>query len=140
MQADEAKLLREEENYEAALKIYEELELDTAWAERHRSNLLYEKGPCYLRLGKHDQAITCFEMCAELERSNKDLSRYATLLGRLGYLHRRQGHYAKAMQFYEDALKVQRNLDNPPEYANLLNNMGNVQRFRGKLEEALSLC
>ncbi len=140
LQMDEAKLLHAEENYEAELKIYQELELDAVWVERHRSDLFYEKGPCYLRLGKYDQAITCFEICAEIERSNKDPSRYATLLGRLGYVHRLQGRYTRAMQFYEDALKAQRNLDNPPEYANLLNNIGNVQRLRGKLEEALTSC
>jgi tetratricopeptide (TPR) repeat protein len=140
LQMDEAKLLREEENYEAALKIFAELELDTAWAEHNRSNLLYEKGPCYRGLGKYGQAITCFETCAEIYRSSNDLSRYATVLSRLGYLYRLQGRYAEAMQFYEDALKVQRNLDNPLEFANLLNNIGNVQRLRGKLEEALSSC
>lgn len=137
----EARLLREEENYTAALAAFEALERDEMWAETYRSDLLYEKGPCYLRLGRYPEAVECFMACAEIERSNPDQSRHASLLSRLGYIHRLLGRYDDAMKFYQDALKVQRNLDNPREYANLLNNMGNVLRLQGgKLEEALRFC
>ena len=141
LRMNEARLLREEENYAGALEIYEALERDSVWSEANRSDLLYEKGPCYLRLGRYDKAIDCFNAGAEIERSNADQARYAALLSRLGYICRLQGRYSDAMKFYQEALKVQRNLDNPQEYANLLNNMGNVLRLQGgKLEEALRFC
>jgi tetratricopeptide (TPR) repeat protein len=141
LRMDEARLLREEEDYAAALAIYEALERDNVRGEAYRSDLLYEKGPCYLRLGRYDEAIDCFNAGAEIERSNADQTRYAALLSRLGYIRRLQGRYSDAMKFYQEALKVQRNLDNPQEYANLLNNMANVLRLQGgKLEEALRFC
>src|SRR6266487_1885374 len=137
----EVKLLRQEEKPQAAFVILTLLENDSEWAERHRSDLLYEKGSCYLQLSQFDQAIECFAANLEIEQSNDDQSRYARLLDQLGYAYRRQGRYAEAMHFYEEALKVQRNLENPQEYATLLNNIGNVQRLQGgRLEEALSSC
>ncbi len=141
LQMDEATLLHEEENFGAELKIYEELELDTLWAERHRSDLLYEKGPCYLRLRDYSQAIACFNACLEIEQANNNQVRCATLLSRLGYVYRLQGRYAEAMRYYEEALIVQRNLEDLPVYADLLNNIANVQRMQGgKLEKALISC
>jgi tetratricopeptide (TPR) repeat protein len=138
LQLDEARLLREEENYKDALVIYETLELDNEWFELHHSDLLYEKGPCYLRLGQYDQAIACFKANMEIEQSNPDQARYVTLLSRLGYAYRLQGRYTEALKFYREA---QRHQDDPLQYAELLNNIGNVYRLQGgRLEEALSSC
>jgi tetratricopeptide (TPR) repeat protein len=140
MKLAEARVLREEENPAAALEILSSLEQHSEWAEHHRSDLLFEKGTCYLRLSQYSQSIACIEACLELEQSNKDKTRQALLLNRLGYIHRLQGRNAEAMRYYEEALRVQRNLDDPAEYANLLNNMGNVLRLQGNLEEALRYC
>jgi tetratricopeptide (TPR) repeat protein len=140
MKLAEVRVLREEENPGTALEILSALEQDAEWAEHHGSDLLFEKGSCYLRLNLYLQSIASFETCVAIEQLNRDKARYALLLNRLGYIHRLQGRNTEAMLNYGEALKVQRNLDNPREYANLLNNMGNVLRFQGKLEDALRYC
>jgi tetratricopeptide (TPR) repeat protein len=140
MKLSEVRVLREEENPASALEKLSALEEDKEWAGQHRSDLLFEKGSCYLRLNQYPQSISSFEACLKIEQLNRDKARYALLLNRLGYIHRLQGRYAEARHYYDEALKVQRNLDNPREYANLLNNMGNVLRLQGKLEDALRYC
>jgi tetratricopeptide (TPR) repeat protein len=140
MKLAEVRVLLEEENPTVALDILSSLEQQAEWAQHHRSDLLYEKAICYFRRSQYPQSIACFEACLEIEQSNRDKTRQALLLSRLGYMHRIQGQNTEAMRYYEEALKVQRNLDNPGEYANLLNNIGNVLRFQGKLEDALRYC
>ena len=140
MKLAEARVLREEENPAAALDILSSLEQDIAWANLYRSNLLYEKGICYLGLSQYSEAIACLEDALRREEANKDKARQAMLLNRLGYIHRVQGRYNEAMRYYEETLKVQRDLDDPGEYASLLNNMGNVLRLQGRLEDALRYC
>jgi tetratricopeptide (TPR) repeat protein len=140
MKLAEARVLLAEENPVASLDILISLEQYSEWADNHRSDLLFEKGICYLRLSQYPQSIACFEACLEIEQLSRDNSRQSLLLNRLGYIHRLQGRYTEAMRYYEEALKVQRNLDNPGEYANLLNNIGNVLRLQAKLEDALRYC
>ena len=140
MKLAEAQVLREEENPTDALDILTTLEQDTVWAERHRFDLLFEKGKCYLQLSQYPQAIPCYEACVQIAVENRDRANQALLLDQLGYIHRLQGRYADAMRYYEEADNVQRNLDDPTEYANLLNNMSNVLRYQGRLEDALRYC
>ena len=136
----EARVLCKEENFEAALAVLSILSQDTLWAERHRSDLLFEEGICYQELNRYSDAIAKTEVCLEIERSNEDKSRYAMLLNQLGYIHRVQGRYARAIDFYREAIRVQRTLDNHQEYAALLNDMGNALRLQGELEDARNYC
>jgi tetratricopeptide (TPR) repeat protein len=140
MKMAEARLLQEEENPGAALKIYQALEKDTDWAESHRADILYHKGKCYEQMSQFDDAITCFHTCLEIEQANKNKSRCAEIFGQLGYIYRRLGQYTQALGFYEESLALHKNLDNPQEYATMLNNISNVYRLQGKVEEALRLC
>jgi tetratricopeptide (TPR) repeat protein len=140
MKLAEARVLREEENPGAALSILSSFDPSHEWTERHRSDLLFEKGSCYEQLSQYFDAITCFEDCLKIEQRSRDKTRQELLLNHLGYIHRVQGWHDRAMGYYQEALKVQRNLDNAGEYANLLNNMGNVLRLQGKLEDALRYC
>lgn len=136
----EARLLREELNWQDALGIYQKLEQDTEWAEQRRSDILNEKSRCYVQLGQFIEAEACVRACLEIESTNKDKTRYARLYNLLGYIYRRRGQFGDAMSFYEECIKIQRNLDDPETYAATLNNMGNVLRYQNKLEEALRYC
>jgi tetratricopeptide (TPR) repeat protein len=136
----EARLLRQELNWQAALHIYQALERDPEWVAPRRSDILNEKSSCYVQLGLFSEAETCVRACLEIERANKDRTRYARLYNRLGYIYRRRGQYEEAMSFYEECIKIQRNLDDSKAYSATLNNMGNVLRYQNKLEEALRYC
>ncbi|GHO92587.1 hypothetical protein KSF_026350 [Reticulibacter mediterranei] len=140
MRLAEGRLLRQELNWPAALQIYQTLEQDEQWAELRRSDILNEKSSCYVQLGLFTEAEECVRACLEIERTNKDKTRYARLYNLLGYIYRRRGQYGEAMSFYEECIKIQRNLDDTTAYAATLNNMGNVLRFQNKLEEALRYC
>lgn len=140
MMMAEAKLLRGELNFKAALHIYQDLERDTQFVENNLSDLLFEMFNCYLQMSRFSEAISYIQACQELEKTNRDQTRYAKLLNSLGYISRRQGRHDDAMRYYEESLLIQRNLDNPKAYASTLNNMGNVLRYENKFEDALRYC
>ncbi len=136
----EARLLRGEFDTEGALEIYTRLEQEANWFEQHQVDVLYEKIRCYMRLTRFAEATKCIRDCLEIEKGNRDKTRYANLLKMMGNIHRRRGEYDESMRYYEESLRVQRSLDNPQDYADLLNNMANILRFQNKLETALRHC
>ncbi len=140
MKFAEVRVLREEEDPGTALSVLDSLDQFSEWADRHRSDLLFERGNCHRQLSQYDDAIEYFKSCLSIEEGNRDKIRLGLLLNNLGYINRLKGENDEAMSYYQKALEVQRTVDNPSEYANLLNNMGNVLRLQDKLEDALRYC
>lgn len=138
----EAQLLKEEDNPQAALQLYEKLqkEADQSWQETYRAELLYGLGDCYLDLSRFPEAIECFAESQNLEKARGNVARSADILGLLGYIYRRQGEWEKAVQHYLQSLEGYKSLNDRREYANMLNSLGYVYRLQGQIEEALRRC
>jgi tetratricopeptide (TPR) repeat protein len=135
----EAGLLLSEANPREALEIYRELERDERWADGHRSDLLYEKSQCYLKMNRFKEAEDSIKEYLVIEENRIDQVIYAKLFTTLGYICRRRGMYSEAMNYYQKSLRLQSDLDSP-EAANLQNNLSNVYRLQNNLEMALHYC
>lgn len=138
----EVRLLRTEENPVSALREYERLERDASetWRIKHKSNLLMEKGRCYLQLSKLLDAIDCFTEVLEIAKTSRDREQLARILGLLGFIYRRRGQFNIAMRYYQEAIDEHKKLGNEVSYASMLNNISNVHRLQGRTEEALRVC
>jgi tetratricopeptide (TPR) repeat protein len=136
------RLLRTEENPSGALLEYERLEREASktWFEAHKSDLLMEKGRCYLQLSKLLDAIDCFTKVLEIERVRGDEQQPPRVLGLLGFIHRRRGQLDIAMRYYQECINEHKRLGDEVSYATMLNNISNIHRLQGRTEEALRIC
>jgi tetratricopeptide (TPR) repeat protein len=138
----EASLLKREENPQAALDLYRQLEAQAQpfWLAQHQSDMYFGIGEAYLNLSNFNQVLDYYEKCLELGEGQTEQRRRAIILGQLGLISRRQGDLDKAVNYYNQSISINREIGNTREYANMLNNMGNVQRLLGKVEEAQRYC
>jgi tetratricopeptide (TPR) repeat protein len=136
----ETRLLQQEENPGEALKIYQALESNSDWAEKHKAMLLDEKGHCYQQMHRYDEAIANFRASLELEDAKKSQQRYAEIIQSLGFTYRLKGLYPEAMYYYDESLSILKKSGDLPKYALTLNSRGNLYRLMGKFEEALQDC
>lgn len=136
------RLLRTEENPAGALLEYERLEKEAskAWFEVRQSDLLMEKGRCYLQLSKLLEAIECFEQVLEIEKTRGNEQLPPRILGLLGFIYRRRGQLDAAMRYYQECINEHKRLGNEVSYATMLNNISNIHRLQGRTEEALRIC
>jgi tetratricopeptide (TPR) repeat protein len=142
MNLAEVRLLRTEENPVGALREYERLEreADETWRVEHKSDLLMEKGRCYLQLSKLLDAIDCFTEVLEIEKARGNEQELPRILGLLGFIYRRRGQFDVAMRYYQEVIGEHKKLGNEVSYATMLNNISNVHRLQGRTEEALRVC
>ncbi len=136
------RLLRTEENPIGALREYERLEREASgtWRVEHKSELLMEKGRCYLQLSKLPDAIDCFTEVLEIEKARGNKQQPLRILGLLGFIYRRRGQLNIAMRYYQEAIGEHKKLGNEVSYAAMLNNISNIHRLQGRTEEALRVC
>lgn len=138
----EARLLVAEENPQAALLVYQELEGDPnlSWAQGHMSDLLFFKGDCYFHTGQHAEAIESFEACLKIEQGNSDQTRTADIYNALGLIARRQARYHEARNYFLHSLNISKSLNSRRRYAIALNHLGNVYRVMGEPRTGLLYC
>lgn len=134
----EADLLLEEDAPMSALQLYEELENNTVWMERHASDLLFGKANSYLKAEMYSQATETYEKCLRLFQISK--ARTSEIYNGLGLIARRQSNYSLAIEYYETSLGFLKNLGKPQQYASVLNNLGNAYRINGTPEKGLLYC
>jgi tetratricopeptide (TPR) repeat protein len=136
------RLLRTEENPAEALREYERLEKEAnkIWLEAHESDLLMEKGRCYLQLSKLIDAIDCFTEILEIEKARGNEQIPLRILGLLGFIYRRRGQLDIAMRYYQECIDEHKRLGNEVAYAAMLNNISHIHRLQGRTEEALRVC
>lgn len=138
----EARLLVAEENAQAALLIYQELEGDpnSSWVQHHPSDLLFFKGDCYFHAARYAEAIDSFEACLQLEQENEDKVRTAEIYNFLGLIARRQARHREARDYFLNSLSLFKSLNSSRRYASILNNLGNVYRVMGEPKAGLLYC
>ena len=142
MNLAEVRLLRTEENPVDALREYERLEREASetWRMKYKSDLLMEKGRCYLQLSKLQDAIDCFTEVLEITKAPGNEKQLPRILGLLGFIYRRRGQFNVAMRYYQEAIDEHKKLGQEVSYAAMLNNISNVHRLQGRTEEALRVC
>ncbi len=136
----EARLLVAEENPQAALLIYNELESESSWAQNHASDLLFFRGDCYFHTAQYADAIDSLEACLQLEQANSDQTRTADIYNALGLITRRQARHHEARDYFLNSLSLFKTLNSQRRYAGVLNNVGNVYRVMGEPRTALLYC
>lgn len=138
----EARLFVAEENPQAALLVYQELEGDpnSSWAQDNLSDLLFFKGDCYFHTAQHAEAIASFEACLRLEQKNSDQTRTADIYNALGLIARRQARYHEARDYFLLSLDLSKSLGSRIRYAIASNHLGNVYRVMGEPETGLLYC
>jgi anaphase-promoting complex subunit 6 len=83
----------------------------------NRDCLVYnEKGVCYYKEKKYNEARELFEKAHEL-CNDENCKTYETILVNLGHCHRKLRNYDNAIQYYEACLSI--NDKNPSTYASL---------------------
>jgi tetratricopeptide (TPR) repeat protein len=137
-----ARLLRSEENPQAALYEHERLrrEATDAWFTEQEIEILIEKGRCYLLLNQLREASECLNLALDLGKTRREEARTPMLLDLLGFIHRRRGELESAMKYYNECISIHKAAGNEVLYANTLNNLSNVLRLKGNIEEALRIC
>lgn len=138
----EVRLLSTEENPVGALDEYERLEGEASktWYAARKSDLLMEKGYCYLQLSKLLDAIDCFTEVLAITKATGNEKQLPRILGLLGFVYRRRGQFNVAMRYYQEAIDEHKKLGQEVSYATMLNNISNVHRLQGRTEEALRIC
>ena len=86
--------------------------------------VLYNLGAVLRRLGRRDEAVTCFHKVIELDPN------VVPAHNALGIVLHGQGKVAEATACYRKAISLN------PKYASAYLNLGNVQKEQGKLQEA----
>lgn len=139
---DEAALLRREENYTDALKLYQQLETQANpdWLKLHQGNLLYEQGICYQGLSNFTEATDYYSRSLDIMRTegtSESLSRIGNILSRLGTIHKRLGNLQEADRYYQESIASYKQRGDERGKAEVLTNLGTLYRLQGKLDDAL---
>lgn len=143
LRVQEAKLLQNEEFYEKALLIYNDLsqQPESAWLkEEDRAELLYEQGNCLTALSRFAEAIYALTNALERYDKLKNQQKVGVISSRIGFAYRKQGELEVAVKYYHQSLAIHRQQSNLVGYADSLNALGEVYLLQGKYNEALINC
>lgn len=106
---DRAALLSNEQKFAEAAKVCGEA-ADLAKTLRDvigGAKSLQSQGVAYYRLGRTEEAITCFEKSRTAYQESGDKVSESSVLGNVALLHESLGHTEKAVQIYDEVLALQ---------------------------------
>ena len=140
----EIRLLRKEERYEEALKLYERYEkiADASWLAKtdNAITFLFEGGECYRFASRLDEAFAYFDRILNID-ATRGIPPFdkAETVSRMGYIHEQRADFDKAAICYEDSLSIFKE-ESITDYIDVLNNLCLVYCYQGKIEEAHPKC
>ena len=93
-------------------------------------------GNAYLKMGKYQLAVTCYEKALVYAREQEDRSGEDAWLGNLGIIYDTLGQTARAIECYDQALIISREIGNRSSEAAWLGNLGLCNSNLGQTSQA----
>ncbi len=94
-------------------------------------------GNIYMRQGKTDLALICFQQADSIVRKTKSTLLQSEVLNSIGLIYELQHHYDKAMTLYRQSLVIGQSNKNKKVIANAYNNIGNIYYIQDSLLKSL---
>jgi len=87
--------------------------------------------------GNHEEALTLFNKCVELNRQTGDRQGVASALNNIGTIHRHHGNFVSSLNFYQQSLDIYNQVGSIQGQAKVLLNLGNIYWQMGDYPKAL---
>lgn len=120
-------------NFLAALKIYEELNINS-----DQANILSNIGVVYYYLDDHSSSLEYHEKAFEKRKILNDSSQIAKSLNNMGIAYKNLHNSSEALSFYQKALTYKQLLKDSIGVSHTLNNIGNIHLELENYDQALS--
>ncbi|POZ52594.1 tetratricopeptide repeat protein [Methylovulum psychrotolerans] len=106
-------------------------------ASKTKGDLLIRLGMLYKSLGKHDQALVCYQQSLQIQQRIGDKQGESATLNNISVIYHIKGDYGIVLFYLEQSLQICQDIGNKQGEGAILNNLSQIYHAQGDYDTAL---